>query len=192
MNDRSLPGGDKWLDSSNLHNETQTVHMNDGRQASPIPNGPSVSSVSSVVKIPGELTTEDTEKSAGSDRGLNAVSGRIVGAALKVHSTLGPGLLESAYEACLAHELRKLGLRVATQVALPVIYDGRRLGVGYRIDMLVEGSVVVELKVIDKLLPIHEAQLLSYLRLSGHRLGLLINFNVLRLKDGIRRMLNGY
>ncbi len=195
MNERSLPNEGKWLTGDHLQNDRQTVHMNDGRQGHRIYDSSSVSSVSSVVKAPGAFTTEDTEdteNSTDSDRALNVLSRQIVGGAIKVHRKLGPGLLESAYEACLAHELRKHGLKVVTQVALPVVYDGRRLGVGYRIDMLVEDAVVLELKVLDRVLPIHEAQLLSYLRLSGHRLGLLINFNVLRLKDGIRRLLNGY
>lgn len=121
---------------------------------------------------------------------INQVSGTVVDAAMKVHSALGPGLLESTYEACLVHELRKRGLKVATQVSLPVAYDGVRIDVGYRIDLLVADAVVVELKAIDALLPIHQAQLLSYLKLSGNKLGLLINFNVLHLKNGIRRMVN--
>ena len=120
----------------------------------------------------------------------NEVSGQIVDAAMKVHSALGPGLLESAYEGCLAHELRKRGLKVAVQVALPVVYEGVNIDVGYRIDLLVEDLVIVELKSVDKLAPIHEAQLLTYLKLSGKRLGLLMNFNVVHLKDGIKRMVN--
>ena len=120
----------------------------------------------------------------------NTTSGVVVDSAMKVHSALGPGLLESAYHACLAHELRQRGVKVLTQVDLPVVYDGKRIDVGYRIDMLVEDSVVVELKTVKKLLRVHEAQLLSYLRLGGFRVGLLINFHVDRLKDGIRRMIN--
>ena len=121
---------------------------------------------------------------------LNRISGEIVNAAMKVHSALGPGLLESAYEACLVHELRKRQLRAETQLALPIYYDGIQIEVGYRIDLLVEDSVVVELKAVEKLTALHEAQLLSYLKLSDHRLGLLINFNVLHLRDGIKRMAN--
>jgi GxxExxY protein len=121
---------------------------------------------------------------------INAVSGQVVDAAIRVHSVLGPGLLESAYEACLAHELRKRGFKVMSQVGLPVVYDGVTIDVGYRIDLLVEDSVIVELKAVEKVAPIHEAQLLSYLKLSGHRLGLLINFHVLHLKDGVKRMVN--
>ena len=121
---------------------------------------------------------------------LNEVTGQIVDAAIKVHSALGPGLLESAYEACLMHELIKRGLRVQAQVPLPVNYDGLQLEVGYRIDLLVADAVIVELKAVEQLNPIHEAQLLSYLRLANRPLGLLINFNVLHLKDGVKRMIN--
>ena len=121
---------------------------------------------------------------------INEVSGSVVDAAMKVHTALGPGLLESAYEACLLHELRKRGRKILSQVALPVVYDGVKIDVGYRIDLLVEDVVIVELKAVEKLLPIHDAQLLSYLKLGGYRLGLLINFNVLHLKDGIKRKVN--
>ncbi|MGB9204586.1 MAG: GxxExxY protein [Terriglobales bacterium] len=122
---------------------------------------------------------------------VNQVSGAVVDAALKVHSLLGPGLLESAYQACLAHELRKRGFHVATQVGLPLIYEGEKLDLGYRIDVLVENLVVVEIKCVDGIHPVHEAQLLSYLRLSGKSVGLLLNFHVARLKDGIKRMVDG-
>jgi GxxExxY protein len=121
---------------------------------------------------------------------VNEISGAVVDSAMKVHSTLGPGLLESAYHACLAYELRKRRLRVLTQVELPVLYEDIKIDMGYRLDMLVEGLVVVELKTVVKLLPVHEAQLLSYLKLGGYRTGLLINFHVARLKDGIKRMVN--
>jgi GxxExxY protein len=121
---------------------------------------------------------------------INEVSGQIVDAAMKVHSALGPGLLESAYEACLKYELEQRGVRVQSQQVLPVVYDGIRIDVGYRVDLLVEEAVVVELKAVDKVAPVHEAQLLSYLKLSGKHLGLLVNFNVLHLKDGIKRMAN--
>jgi GxxExxY protein len=121
---------------------------------------------------------------------LHSTTGHVVDAAIKVHSALGPGLLESAYKACLAHELRKRGLRVVSELALPIVYDGVTIDVGYRIDLEVEEAVVVEVKAVSKVLPIHEAQLLSYLRLSGHRVGLLINFYVPHLKDGIRRLVN--
>ena len=143
------------------------------------------------------LTAENAEKTkkkreARSERRMehNEISGQIVDAAIKVHSVLGPGLLESAYHACLLHELRKRGLQVESELSLPVNYDGVKLDVGYRIDLLVENCVIVEIKAVEKILPIHEAQLLCYLRLSGCRLGLLINFNVIQLKDGIKRMAN--
>ena len=127
---------------------------------------------------------------AGLD-GDHVCSGQVIDAAMRVHSILGPGLLESAYEVCLAHELRSRGLSVLTQVPLPITYGDVRLDVGYRIDLLVEDAIVVELKTVAKILPIHEVQLLSYLRFSKHRIGLLINFHVPRLKDGIRRIVNG-
>ena len=119
------------------------------------------------------------------------ISHAVISAALKVHSALGPGLLESAYEACLAHELRKVGFKVETQVGLPVVYDGIRLELGYRIDMLVNDLVVVELKSVEEISRIHIAQVLSYMKLSKKQLGLIINFNVLRLKDGIKRLVEG-
>jgi GxxExxY protein len=119
------------------------------------------------------------------------VSHAIITAAMKVHTELGPGLLESTYTACLQHELGKAGYRAETQVALPVVYDGVKLELGYRIDLLVENLVVVELKSVGGIAPVHQAQLLSYLKLSGKSIGLLINFNVAHLKDGIRRFVNG-
>jgi GxxExxY protein len=119
---------------------------------------------------------------------VNEITGAVVNSAMKVHSLLGPGLLESAYQACLAHELRNRGLEVVTEVALPVVYEGQKLEVGYRIDLVVEGRVVAEVKSVESIHPIHEAQLLSYMRLSGIGIGLLINFNVLQPRDGIKRM----
>jgi GxxExxY protein len=121
---------------------------------------------------------------------INEVSGVVVDGAMKVHSALGPGLLESAYEGCLSHELRRRGLQVGNQLVQPVVYQGEHIELGYRIDLLVSGLVIVEVKAVAKLLPIHDAQLLSYLKLSGHKVGLLINFNVLHLRDGIRRFVN--
>jgi GxxExxY protein len=121
---------------------------------------------------------------------INIVSGQIVDAAMKIHTALGPGLLESAYQGCILHELRKREFSVESQVILPVMYDGMLIDSGYRIDLLVENVVIVELKAIEKLLPIHKAQLLTYLKLSGKKLGLLINFNVVHLKDGIIRLVN--
>ena len=122
---------------------------------------------------------------------VNQITHAIIDAAMRVHSCLGPGLLESAYQACLAHELRKRGLDVATQVPLPVVYDGEKLEVGYRIDLIVGNRVVIEVKSVEAIHPIHQAQLLSYMRLSGIRVGLLINFNVLHMRDGIKRMVDG-
>lgn len=106
---------------------------------------------------------------------------------MKIHSALGPGLLESAYAVCLKHELVKRGLRVASEVPPPVVYDGVKLEAGYRLDLVVEDRVVVELKAIEVLAPIHQAQIISYLKLSGKPIGLLINFHSLHLKDGIKR-----
>jgi|SRR5579859_804022 len=123
-------------------------------------------------------------------RNENELSKIILNAAFRVHTAVGPGLLESSYEACLACELRNEGLNVLTQVPLPLIYKEVKLEVGYRLDLLVEDLVVVEIKSVDTLAPIHQAQLISYLKLSGKRLGLLINFNVLHLKDGIKRVVN--
>jgi GxxExxY protein len=123
---------------------------------------------------------------------LNEISGAIIDSAMKVHTALGPGLLESTYEACLAFELADRGFQVRTQVALPVVYRSVKLEAGYRLDLLVEDSVIVELKAIESIIPIHEAQLLSYLKLSGKKLGLNINFNVVHLKDGIKRMVNRF
>ena len=119
---------------------------------------------------------------------LNSITEAIIGAAMAVHKALGPGLLESAYEACLAFELAERELALEQQKAMPVTYRGVKLDCGYRLDLLVEGQVIVELKAVDKLQPIHEAQLLSYLKLSGCQVGLLINFNVKILRYGIRRL----
>lgn len=121
---------------------------------------------------------------------INHLTGHVVDAALRVHSALGPGLLENVYEMCLAYELRDRGLEVSQQVELPVIYRGVRIDIGYRIDLLVGKAVVVEVKTVRKLSPIHQAQLLSYLKLSNCRVGLLLNFHVARLADGIMRMAN--
>lgn len=121
---------------------------------------------------------------------LNQISGAIIDSAMKVHTALGAGMLESTYEICLIHELKKRGLNVQSQLALPVVYDGIKLNAGYRIDLLVENEVIVELKAVERIMPIHEAQLLSYLKLSKKKLGLLLNFNVVHLKNGIKRMVN--
>jgi len=110
---------------------------------------------------------------------------------MRVHSELGPGLLESAYQACLQHELRERGIRSEAQVGLPVVYRGAKLELGYRMDLLVENLVVVEIKSVDGISPVHQAQVIAYLKLSGKSIGLLINFNVVHLKDGIKRFVNG-
>ncbi len=112
---------------------------------------------------------------------------RIIGAAIAVHRVVGPGLLESAYETCLADEMEHAGLAIQRQVPLPVVYRGRQLDCGYRLDFLVEDSVIVELKCVDKLAPIHEAQLLTYMKLAHKEVGLLINFNTVMLRDGVVR-----
>jgi GxxExxY protein len=120
---------------------------------------------------------------------LNQITYEIIGAAYKVHFALGPGLLETTYEVCLEYELLKQGLKVERQKSLPVNYDGIKLEAGYRIDLLVEDSVIVELKAVSEIVPIHQAQLMTYLKLSDHRLGLLMNFNVTDMKKGIKRMI---
>lgn len=123
---------------------------------------------------------------------LNELTHTIIGAAIRVHAALGPGLLESAYRACLRHELRLLGVRVESEVPVPVIYRGLRIDIGYRLDLLVEDQVVVECKTVSRLSTLFEAQLLSHLRLKKLPAGLLINFHVPLLRDGIRRMTNRY
>jgi GxxExxY protein len=120
--------------------------------------------------------------------GLNVIGTAVFEAALRVHRALGPGLLENVYEHCLAEELRQAGQRVAQQVAVPVVYGTVRLEVGYRIDLLVENAVIVEVKSIEALAPVHTAQVLTYLRFTNRRLGYLINFNTVLLKDGVRRL----
>jgi GxxExxY protein len=126
------------------------------------------------------------------DRSINEITESVIGAAIAVHRELGPGLLESAYDACLAYELSEKGLKVERQKNLPLIYRGVQLDCGYRLDFLVEGRVVVEVKAVDKLEPIHEAQIISYLKLSGCKAGLLINFKAKILKHGIRRFVNEF
>lgn len=116
----------------------------------------------------------------------------LIGAALKVHSALGPGLLENAYELCLIYELEKLRLTARRQVLLPLRYENLAIDNGYRIDLLVDDQVVVELKVVEAILPVHRSQLLSYLKLGGFRLGFLLDFHVAHMRDGIVRMVNGY
>ena len=119
---------------------------------------------------------------------LNAVTGEIIRGAMRVHTALGPGLLESVYRAALVHEFRKRGLKVVPEKPIPVLYDGILLGTGLRIDLLVQDSVIVERKSVERMLPLHQSQLLSYLKLTGLKTGLLINFNVRHLRHGIKRM----
>jgi GxxExxY protein len=123
----------------------------------------------------------------GDAAGLDALTGQIVDAGMQVHKELGPGLLESAYETCLAFELESRGLVVRRQVVLPVVYRGLTLDAGYKLDLLVEEQIILEIKAIDALTRVHEAQILTYLKLSGHRVGFLMNFKVALFKDGLRR-----
>jgi GxxExxY protein len=122
---------------------------------------------------------------------VNPLSKEIVDAAVKVHTRLGPGLLESAYEGCLVQELRLRGLHVQSQLALPVFYEGVKIDVGYRIDLMVEDLIVIEVKSVETLLPVHEAQVITYLKLSGKCLGFLMNFNVRLMREGLRRFATG-
>ncbi len=126
-------------------------------------------------------------KGAIPDR-VNFLANRVVNASIKVHKNLGPGLLESVYETCLYYELNKEGLEVEKQVRLPIVYDGIKLDADLRLDIWVEKSLIVEIKSVEVLLPVHQAQLLTYLKLTNNRLGLLINFNVVLLKQGIKRI----
>lgn len=123
-------------------------------------------------------------------RAINDITGDIIAAAIEVHRNLGPGLLESTYEICLCHELSLRGLPFQKQLALPVHYKGIQLDAGYRIDVFVESQIIVELKSVEAIAPIHSAQLLTYLRLTNREVGLLINFNVVMLKEGIKRLIN--
>ena len=127
----------------------------------------------------------------GLDVTENEVAKQIVDAAYRVHTSLGPGLLESAYEAVLAYELEKRGLRTVRQQAVPIVYQGTRIEMGFRADLIVEDSVIVEIKSVEAIAPVHKKQLLTHLRLADKRLGLLINFNVALIKDGITRIANG-
>jgi len=122
---------------------------------------------------------------------IEVVAHEVVDSAMKVHTVLGPGLLESAYKACLIYELQKRRLRVRSEVELPIIYDSVKVSAGYRIDLIADECVIVELKSVTRVLDVHDAQLLSHLKLSGLKLGFRINFHVVHLKDGIRRMVNG-
>lgn len=123
---------------------------------------------------------------------LNKLSNIVIGAAIEVHKTLGPGLLESVYEECLKTELQSKGVQVECQVSLPLIYKGMVTSKEFRLDMLVEDELIIELKAVDEIKEVHEFQLLTYLKLTNKGMGLLVNFNVPLLKDGIRRKINGY
>ncbi len=123
---------------------------------------------------------------------IEEIAAIVVDSAIKVHRALGPGLLESAYQKCLTYELRKRGLQVDCEVTLPIVYDGQQIDAGYRVDMLVEDCIIVENKAVDQVLPIHQAQLLTYLKLRDCRLGFMLNWNVRLMKDGIKRMVNNY
>jgi len=138
------------------------------------------------------VADSDSANSALSRETLNRISGIIVDVAVNIHQQLGPGLLESVYEAVLTHELQKRGLRVDRQVPIPVIWDEVQLEVGFRADLIVEGLVVVEIKSIEAVAPVHKKTVLTYLRLTDRRLALLINFNVDLLKDGITRIVNRF
>ncbi len=122
----------------------------------------------------------------------DSLTEKIIGCAMKVHTALGPGLLESAYHECLYYELKKGGFIVEKEKPLPLIYQEVKLDCGYRLDLLVNEKIIIEVKAVDALADIHLAQVLTYLKLTGNRFGLLINFNVVRLKDGIKRVVNGY
>ena len=123
---------------------------------------------------------------------LNKITKTIIGMAINIHRALGPGLLESAYEACMVYDLVKAGLKVEQQKPLPIVYRGVKLECSYRLDLMIEREVIVEIKSVEKLLPIHQAQLMSYLKLSDCKVGLLINFNVKVLKNGIKRVVNNF
>jgi GxxExxY protein len=121
---------------------------------------------------------------------IDDLTGRIIGCAMKVHTVLGPGLLESAYEACLCYELKKAGLKVEQQKPIPLIYEEVKLDCGYRLDLIVEDRIIVEIKAVESLSPLASAQLLTYLKLYNRKIGLIINFNVQHLRDGIKRIAN--
>jgi GxxExxY protein len=133
------------------------------------------------------FTTEGTEDTEGGGEGVNGISGSIVGAAIEVHKCLGPGLLEGTYEACLEYELIARGHSIERQKPLPIVYKGVSINCAYRMDLVVDEQVIVEVKAVEHLFPIHQAQILTYLRLSGLPLGLLINFNGATLRQGVRR-----
>lgn len=135
---------------------------------------------------------EEMSVDIASVRSPDQITEKIIGSAIAVHKALGPGLLESAYEECLCFELAEAGLEFKRQVALPVVYKGVKLDCGYRMDVVVEESVIIEIKAVERIVPVHEAQLLSYLKLTGIKVGLLLNFHVPVLKSGIKRIVNNY
>ena len=139
------------------------------------------------------MDTKDTKAAQGTDSGLkpNAASRIVIGCAMRVHSALGAGILESACRACLHYALVQAGLHVQQEVRLPIVFEGVQLETAYRVDFIVEKCLVLEIKCVERVLPVHRAQLLSYLRLSGHKLGLLLNFNVPHMRQGIHRVING-
>ena len=139
----------------------------------------------------GDFNAKVAKDSQRSRRPIEAVGRAILDAAYKIHSSLGPGLLEGAYELCLAYEIGRLGLSARRQVLVPIQYDALRIDNGYRIDLIVDDAVIVELKANETISTVHRAQVLSYLRLGGFRLGYLLNFNVARMRDGIFRIVNG-
>jgi GxxExxY protein len=140
-----------------------------------------------------EFTAEYAGRREMREKGqLDQITRQIIGAAIEVHKAVGPGLLESAYQACLAYEVLQRGLKAEEQVPLPVLYKDVRLDCGYRMDLLVEDSVIVEIKAVERLCPIHDAQLLSYLRIAHKQVGLLINFYIRVLKDGVKRIVNEF
>src|SRR3977135_2947510 len=136
-----------------------------------------------------KILTTEAQRHSENEEGKDPRTSPIIGAAIEVHRHLGPGLLESAYEECLCYEIDQSGLSFRRQVALPIVYKAVRLDCGYRMDIVVQDQVIVELKTVERFRPIHEAQMLTYLKLSGIRIGLLLNFNTSFFKDGIRRML---
>jgi len=135
------------------------------------------------------VTERNEEAQRTTEMDINCITEKIIGCAIEVHKHLGPGLLESTYEACLVYEFQKAGLEVKTELGLPLVYKEIKLDVGYRMDFLVENCVVVEIKSVEALNDVHTAQVLTYLKLSNAKIALLINFNVLRLKDGIKRLI---
>jgi GxxExxY protein len=124
------------------------------------------------------------------DMDIESIAGKIVAAAMRVHTALGPGLLESAYQRCMKYDLQQEGSQVMCEVILPIVYRGISIDAGYRIDMIVDNCIIIEHKTVERLLPIHEAQLLTYLKMKNCRLGFILNWNVPRMKDGIKRMVN--